>query len=977
MSIPDCLVSNVTIAAALAVVAVLIGRLTRSPQIRHTLWLLVLVKLVTPPIVELPIASGMSGWFSTRAATELAESGVPQLPPASDRGEPQASDMSTASTNQEPLVRDTEAHEPQPADRAPPRTHFSAVLPSLLYGMWIAGTLVWISLAGIRVARFRCALRSARPASADLLVEIDSLAARYGCRTIPRVLIVDANIPPLMGSLGGRATMVLPSGLLNKLGATERGQMLAHELAHLRRLDHWLAWFAFAVTCIYWWNPLAWWARSKMHQAEEECCDAWVLSLFPNSASLYAQTLVDTVDFLTDSVAAPQVVTAFSPGRSLTRRVKLIVSNHLSPRVSWKVRAALAIVWIAVIPVSLAGFPTQARKEAKAPEQAALDQTARDHLVTVLGDNRLTHWDTVRWIKCPDAETIVSAGDDGAVIVWNRQDGSIRRGFYDVHSSAYATAANLCFMVNSKGELVRWSKLNDQTAVEPTDVSNLERRIVTCSPCGRFLAFGPRDAWSKGVSIWDRQTHTQLFSVDQLATASTFSPDSSTIVLVDDDKINEYETVSGKLLFQSQLPVDEMKTRATVYAAEFSETGHRLFIGDASGRLFAYSWPDRQLMEAIQFGGSTINDLSARTGHNGTDLFLASNNNCVDTYFSLNPSKWSNATAPRVVLNERSTAVFFGPEGKVVSIRDGRIVEMYGDSLKRLAGGARVDYTCFAFSPDGSRIALAGRDGQIVIRDTVKWEQVLSWRAHDNWVRTLAWSPRGNLLVSKADDYALAAWDPDTGAERRSYLEHSTPSLNTISFDEDGIHFACSCGDHFASHIVDAESLEIVAIIPRDEFNVRGDRILSRNGRRLYAGAWSSQYQVWSLDDNRVTMTAGNKTAYDVQLALTNDENVLFAAVSKTVTAYNIRDSKPLWTTKVHDGLIGDISLHPTRPLLATGGLDGQVSLVETTNGQILKQLRVGPVRANITQVDFSPNGELLAVAMLNGTVIILKPPLD
>jgi bla regulator protein blaR1 len=63
MSILDCLISNVTMAAAMAVVAVLIGKLTRSPQIRHALWLLVLAKLVTPPIVELPIASSASEWF--------------------------------------------------------------------------------------------------------------------------------------------------------------------------------------------------------------------------------------------------------------------------------------------------------------------------------------------------------------------------------------------------------------------------------------------------------------------------------------------------------------------------------------------------------------------------------------------------------------------------------------------------------------------------------------------------------------------------------------------------------------------------------------------------------------------------------------------------------------------------------------------------------------------------------------------------
>ena len=39
----------------LALVAWPVGRLTRRPQLAYCLWLLVLTKLITPPIVSLPI----------------------------------------------------------------------------------------------------------------------------------------------------------------------------------------------------------------------------------------------------------------------------------------------------------------------------------------------------------------------------------------------------------------------------------------------------------------------------------------------------------------------------------------------------------------------------------------------------------------------------------------------------------------------------------------------------------------------------------------------------------------------------------------------------------------------------------------------------------------------------------------------------------------------------------------------------------
>src|SRR5262245_37681125 len=47
--------SNIAMAAALAVVAVIVGRLCRRPALTHGLWLLVLIKLITPPLFFVPL----------------------------------------------------------------------------------------------------------------------------------------------------------------------------------------------------------------------------------------------------------------------------------------------------------------------------------------------------------------------------------------------------------------------------------------------------------------------------------------------------------------------------------------------------------------------------------------------------------------------------------------------------------------------------------------------------------------------------------------------------------------------------------------------------------------------------------------------------------------------------------------------------------------------------------------------------------
>ncbi len=305
-------------------------------------------------------------------------------------------------------------------------------------------------------------------------------------------------------------------------------------------------------------------------------------------------------------------------------------------------------------------------------------------------------------------------------------------------------------------------------------------------------------------------------------------------------------------------------------------------------------------------------------------------------------------------------------------------MEMGGGVLRRVVGGPRADATCFAFSPRGDRIALAGRDGQIVIRETSKWERVQSWRANDGWVRRLAWSPRGDLLLSKADDNVLVAWDPRTGDELRSFSQFSSSTFNALSFDGAGEKFAGFCGGtDFAIEIVDADTFEVVKSIPHKSLNVRGDVVLSQDARRLFAGAGQARFNMWSIDDGKVLASAGGRSSDDVKLAISEQEDVVFSADVKNVSAYDVVNGTLLWTTPVHQRRISDISLHPSRVLLATGGDDGMVALVDTETGTVLKRLRLGPAQGDILQVDFSPDGQLLAVAMGNGAVVILRTPWD
>jgi hypothetical protein len=124
----------------------------------------------------------------------------------------------------------------------------------------------------------------------------------------------------------------MPAMLLGRLDDQQRATLLAHELAHLRRRDHWVRGLELLVLGLYWWFPVVWWARREIREAEEQCCDAWVVWLLPTAAREYALAIVTTLDFLSGArPAVPLAASGIGPVHSLRRRLTMIMQGK-TPR---------------------------------------------------------------------------------------------------------------------------------------------------------------------------------------------------------------------------------------------------------------------------------------------------------------------------------------------------------------------------------------------------------------------------------------------------------------------------------------------------------------------------------------------------------------------------------------------------------------------------------------------------------------------
>lgn len=207
-------------------------------------------------------------------------------------------------------------------------------MPAIPATLWLAGMAAVIFWTLLRMFVFGCRLRRARPADARVRRDVRLVARRLRLRRIPEVRMLDTHVSPLVWC-GLRPRLILPVRLWEQLDRTGRRAILCHELAHLRRRDHWVRWLELLTSALYWWHPVVWWVRRRLAAEADACCDNWVVWLMPRERRAYAQALLQTRQFIDTrdaSAGAAAMAVTTSDGKRLARRLTMVMTQTAKPR---------------------------------------------------------------------------------------------------------------------------------------------------------------------------------------------------------------------------------------------------------------------------------------------------------------------------------------------------------------------------------------------------------------------------------------------------------------------------------------------------------------------------------------------------------------------------------------------------------------------------------------------------------------------
>jgi WD40 repeat protein len=291
-----------------------------------------------------------------------------------------------------------------------------------------------------------------------------------------------------------------------------------------------------------------------------------------------------------------------------------------------------------------------------------------------------------------------------------------------------------------------------------------------------------------------------------------------------------------------------------------------------------------------------------------------------------------------------------------------------GSPVARLTGHTD-EVRAVAFTADGRSMVTAGLDRAVMLWDTRTWLARAQMTGLSHSVYTLAVHPRTGVVATAGEDRKLVLWNP---SRPRLFLPSDSTRtgdvarpgrLSDVVYSPDGRLLVTAHGSR--ATVWDARSRLPVAVVPGTV-----DMVEFSPDSRLLATAHEHgmSVEVWEVRTmTRVAELTGHRSAV-LDLAFSPDSTLLATGVvDGTVTLWHVR--QPTRTAELvgHTAPVNGVAFSPDGQMLATAGHDELVMLWDVRRSRHLATLTGH--QSWVRTVTFSPDGRSLASASIDRTV--------
>jgi WD40 repeat protein/serine/threonine protein kinase len=488
---------------------------------------------------------------------------------------------------------------------------------------------------------------------------------------------------------------------------------------------------------------------------------------------------------------------------------------------------------------------------------------------------------------------------------------------------------------------------------------------VDYSPNGKQIATGSSD---KTIQILDSSTGSAVGPplkghTDGVLTVR-FSPDGRQLLSGSyDNTARLWDVATGTTL-------QEFKGHSWwVWAAEFSPDANRIVTAGQDGKAIVWEkepganneervtdHPPQQSRPSLLAPPSLYKQFTSFAGHNGA---------VYSARFSPN--------GKLVVTGGYDKLVMIWNPDDVRPIDIGRRLDHEPDAKSnylRLAGHDGP-VRSVSFSPKGQLVLSSSEDNTVRIWDAAAGKAMTALRGHGRAVRACTFSPDGQWVVSGGDDERVRVWNVQGYQETR--VLHATvfagheDAVLSARYSRDGQHIVTASRDRTASLWDAASGKPIRRFEEGHEFLVSG-AVFFPDKNHLATGAGDNSVRIWDL-------TAGTQeavlspTGRIGTLAVSADGNWIATGSPGTdIKLWNARTGETRGNLSGHDSEVTALMFAPAGDRLVSGDNRGHLRLWRKNAGAngkdawTLERELVGH-SGSITALRFTPNGKRLVTA--------------
>jgi WD40 repeat protein/DNA-binding SARP family transcriptional activator len=279
-----------------------------------------------------------------------------------------------------------------------------------------------------------------------------------------------------------------------------------------------------------------------------------------------------------------------------------------------------------------------------------------------------------------------------------------------------------------------------------------------------------------------------------------------------------------------------------------------------------------------------------------------------------------------------------------------------------------------AYSPDGKRIATGLRDGRVKVWDAANGHDSFTLNGHSGPVHRVAFSPDGLYLASASSDGTAKIWDLITGKEALSLGKHNGAAIS-LSYAPDSKQLA-SGDEHGIIHIWDTDSGNELSTFGTPKINPVFGITYSHDGAELAVSYRDGTVTNWELATGKQFFVFNklNEGIFNVAFS-PDDSRIAFATDPIGSQVLDAKTGRVLFLIGGTRNAANQIEYSPDGKLLATAQLgENNVKLWDAATGAQVLTITGNPIFTE--SIAFSPDGTRLAIATDEDIrVMLLRAP--